>query len=555
MFSTRFLIDHPRFAIVLATVMALAGILAAAQLPVEQYPDVAPPQVFVSTNYLGADAATLANTVAAPLEDAVNGVDGMIYMNSTSSNNGDYKLFVTFETGTDPDMAIVRVQNRVSQVTPQLPAEVIAQGITVETSFSNQLGFFSLKSPNGTYDEAALMNYAYSNLRDPIKRVHGMGNVQVYGSKYSIRVWLDPVRISSLGLSIDDVAAAIKSQNKQASIGSVGSMPADTDQPLVYTLKTTGRLSSVRDFENIIVCTTEQGGLVKLRDISRIELGSESYSMHSKVDGAPSAMVSMAQASGSNALEVMEGAKKTIAELSRELPEDMEITINYDSTLYVTATIREILETLVLTFMLVVLVCYLFLQDWRVTTVPIAAIPISLMAAFIGLAAVRYTINTLSLFGIVLVIGTVVDDAIVVVERVTYIMERDKCSPEAATMQAMKDVTAPMAATTLVFLAIFVPVAFMKGITGQIYKQFAVTISFAVVFSLIVALTLSPVMCAHMLREVKPARRGPLKWFNTALTKATTGYVSGAVWLARRTLVTLIILAAVIGTCFHLYRT
>ena len=555
MFSTKFLIDHPRFAIVLATVMALAGILAALQLPVEQYPNVTPPQIRVYTTYLGADAVTLANTVATPLEDSVNGVDGMIYMNSTSSNTGDYQLYVTFETGTDPDMALVRVQNRVSQITPQLPAEVVAQGITVETSFSNSLGFFSLRSPNGTYDEAALMNYAYSNLRDPIKRVHGMGDVQVYGSKYSIRVWLDPVRISALGLSIDDVSNAILSQNKQASIGSVGAMPADTDQPLVYTLQTRGRLSSVRDFEDIIVRTTDQGGLVKLRDISRIELGSESYSMHSRVDTAPAAMLSMSQASGSNALDVMKGAKKTIEELSRQLPEDMEITINYDSTLYVTETIKEILTTLVLTFMLVVLVCYLFLQNWRVTMVPIAAIPISLMAAFIGLAAVRYTINTLSLFGIVLVIGTVVDDAIVVVERVTYIMERDKCSPRAATMQAMKDVTAPMAATTLVFLAIFVPVAFMRGITGEIYKQFAVTSSFAVVFSLIVALTLSPVMCAHMLREIKPARRGPLKWFNSALTGATKGYVGGAVWLARHTLITLVMLAAVIGSCLYIYRT
>ena len=479
----------------------------------------------------------------------------MIYMNSTSNNNGEYSLSVTFATGTDPDMALVRVQNRISQVTPQLPSEVTDQGITVETSFSDTLGFLGLISPNGTHGELELMNYAYSNIRNTLKRVPGMGDVQVFGAKYSIRIWLDPARVASLGLSISDVATAIQSQNKQASIGSIGATPgSDIDSPLVYSLQTRGRLSDVKGFENIIVRTTEQGGLVKLRDIARIELGAESYNTSATLDGAPTAMIMMSQSSGSNALNVMSGAREAIAQLSANMPNDMRLDVQYDSTEYVKETIKEILMTLILTFSLVVGVCYLFLQEWRTTLVPVAAIPVSLLATFAALLGMGYSINILSLFGLVLVIGTVVDDAIVVVERVQFVMERDKCDPKTATVQAMKDVTGPMAATTLVFLAIFVPVGFMTGITGQIYKQFAVTIGFSVCFSLIVALTLSPAMCAHMLRETQPSARGPLRWFNSTLTRTTRGYVGGAVWLAKRTVISLTLLAAVIGACWVIVK-
>lgn len=540
---------------VICILLGFAGVIAAFTLPIAQYPDVTPPQIRVNTTYRGADAATIANTVGVPLEEMVNGVEGMIYMNSTSSNNGDYTLYVTFATGTDPDMALVRVQNRISQVTPQLPAEVVDEGITVVTAFSDTLGLLSLSSPNGTYSELELNDYAHSNIKNQMKRVYGMGEVVVFGSKYSIRVWLDPARIAALGLSTDDVAAAIQSQNRQASIGSVGATPGNEGTPFVYSLKTKGRLSDVRDFENIIVRTTAQGGLVKLRDVARIELGSESYNLNSTQNGAAAAAMMLSQAAGSNALDVMRGVKKTVAQIEEALPEDMALSLPYDSTLYVQATIREILMTLVLTFILVVLVCYLFLQDWRVTLVPVAAIPISLLATFMGLAALGYSINILSLFGLVLVIGTVVDNAIVVVERVLFVMDRDQCSPLEATIQAMVDVTGPMVATTLVFLAIFVPVGFMSGITGQIYKQFAVTISFAVVFSLVVALTLSPAMCAYLLRQVKPAQRGPLRWFNITLAKATRGYVAGSVWLARRTVVSLCALAAVSAACWLVTAT
>ena len=543
---SEFFIKRPRFAMVIAIVLAFAGLISAFRLPVAQYPDVTPPQISVQATYRGADASTLANTVAAPLEEQINGVDGMIYMSSASDNSGNYELTITFDMGTDPDMALVKVQNRVQQATPLLPSAVTAEGITVESRFSDTLGFVGLISPHGTKDGSFLTDYAENNVKNVFKRVPGLGDCKVFGAKYSIRIWLDPERIASLGLSINDVASAITSQNKQASIGSIGTAPAKTGQPLVYSLKTRGRLNSVSEFENIILRTTAQGGLVKLKDVSRIELGSESYAFDATFNGKPAAMMLLTQSSGSNALDVMAGVKSTIDELSRQLPNDTQFVVGYDSTEYVTATIKEIIMTLFITFSLVVLVCYLFLQDLRVTMVPVAAIPISLLATFTGLSMLGYSINILSLFGLVLVIGTVVDDAIIVVERVLFVMDRDHCDPETATIKAMKDVTGPMVATTLVFLAIFVPVGFMAGITGQIYRQFAVTISFSVIFSLVVALTLSPAMCAHLLKKVHPTEHGPLKWFNSMLAVSTKKYVSGSVWIAKRKVLTMVMLAAVI---------
>ena len=553
MFS-KFFIDRPRFAMVIAVVLALAGIISAVNLPVKQYPDVAPPQIQVWASYPGADAETLANTVGVPLEEALNGVDDMIYMSSTSSNTGSYSLTITFRTGTDPDMALVKVQNRVQQASPLLPSEVTSRGITTEARFSDILGFLALISPNGTRDALFLTDYAYNNVSNALKRVPGLGDVEVLGAKYSIRVWLDPERLASLGLSTSDVAQAITSQNRQASLGSIGSAPGNEATPLVYTLTTMGRLGTVRQFENVVVKTTADGGLVKLKDLSRIELGSESYTFQADVNQMPSALMSLAQAADSNALDAMKATEKALAELTKSLPSDTEFLIGYDSTDYVRETIHEILFTLVLTFSLVVLVCYVFLQDWRVTLVPVMAIPISLLATFNGLILLGFSINILTLFAFVLVIGTVVDDAIIVVERVLYIMERDGVSSVDATAQAMRDVTGPMTATTLVFLAIFVPVAFMSGITGEIYRQFAVTVSFAVVFSLVVALTLSPAMCAHMLHGVRPKERGPLAWFNRLVARASKGYVAGSIWIARRTLVTLAFLGLIMAASFLIMR-
>lgn len=553
MFS-RFFIDRPRFAIVISCILMIAGVISATRLAVKQYPDVAPPQIQVHATYPGADAETLINSVASPLEEAINGVDGMIYMNSTSSNSGYYSLTVTFKTGTDPDMALVKVQNRVQQATPLLPSEVTQRGLTTSTSFSDTLGFFALSSPNGTRDELFLSDYANNNIANVLRRVPGMGDIRLFGAKYSIRIWLDPERLAALGIAPTDVANAIRSQNRQASLGAIGASPGDANSPLVYTLTTKGRLGSVRQFEDVIVKTAPSGGTVKLKDVSRIELGSEAYNIDAAANNAPSAVMALSQASDSNAIDVMNATKKEIARLEKNLPEDVAFILAYDSTDYVKATILEIVETLLLTFSLVVLVCYLFLQDWRVTLIPVAAIPISLIATFTGLAVLGFSINILSLFGLVLVIGTVVDDAIIVVERVLFIMDRDRCDSVSATIQAMKDVTGPMTATTLVFLAIFVPVAFMAGMTGVIYRQFAVTISFSVVFSLIVALTLSPAMCAHMLRDVKPKTGGFLGWFNRTIVRGTKGYVAGSMWIARKTLVTVLLLAAVAGASYLIMK-
>lgn len=554
MFS-KFFIERPRFAMVIAALMMFTGLIVMVSLPVEQYPNVTPPQIQVRANYRGAAAEVVANTVAAPLEELVNGVDGMIYMNSTSGNDGSYSLTVTFETGTDPDMALVKVQNRVQQATPLLPKEVVAEGVTVSSFFSDTLGFVALISPNGTHSSLELNDFANANIKNLLKRVPGMGDCQVFGAKYSIRIWLDPQRIASLGLSITDVATAITSQNRQASIGSIGGAPGNEDNLIVYSLTTKGRLESVADFENIILRTADNGSLVKIKDIARVELGAETYSMAALMDGKPAAMMLLNQTAGSNAVQVMNRARQQIEEISKTLPEDMEFIVTYDSTAYVRATMKEIFFTLILTFLLVVFVCYLFLQEWRVTLVPVAAIPTSLLATFVGLGALGYSINILTLFGIVLVIGTVVDDAIVVVERVQFLMDRDGSSPKEATEQAMIDITGPMVATTLVFLAIFVPVAFMSGITGIIYRQFAVTISFAVTASLVVALTLSPAMCAHILTKAKPKeKKGPLHWFNVTLEKSTNKYVSGATYLGRRSLVTVLCLLLVVFSAFMIVK-
>jgi The (Largely Gram-negative Bacterial) Hydrophobe/Amphiphile Efflux-1 (HAE1) Family len=549
MFS-KFFIERPRFAIVISFILMIAGGIAAMNLAVLQYPNISPPQIYVGAEFPGADAETLAKTVGIPLEEAVNGVDGMIYMSSTSSNTGRYALTITFETGTDPDIALVKVQNRIQQATPLLPQEVAAYGINADISFSDNLGFVAFVSPNRTKDELFLNEYVLSNVSNRLKRVPGMGKVDVYGAKYSIRVWLDPERLASMGLSVSDVAAAITSQNRQASIGSIGGAPGKDDSSLVYSLTTTGRLSSTKEFEEVILRTTAEGGHVRLKDVATVELGAESYNMLSNVGNAPSSLMALSQAAGSNALDVMRATKAALAEMERTLPEDTAFLLVYDSTEFVVETIKEILTTLLITFALVVLVCYLFFQNWRVTLVPVAAIPISLLATFIGLLAMGFSINILTLFGLVLVVGTVVDNAIIVVERVMFIMERDGKNSFAATYQAMKDVTGPMTATTLVFLAIFVPVAFMGGITGEIYRQFAVTVSFSVVSSLIVALTLSPAMCAYLLHkgQIKPGRL--FAWFTRAIETSANAYVKGSMMIARKTIVTLTLFAVIVAGCW-----
>ena len=553
--SAKFFITRPRFAIVISLVLMIAGALCASSLPIKQYPDIAPPQIMVIANYPGADAQTVANTVGIPIEEAVNGVENMLYMSSTSSNNGTYSLSIVFETGTNPDTALIKVQNKVQQTTSQLPSEVTAMGIRVVVTMSNMLGFVALTSPNGTRSELFMTDYVISNVQNRFKRIPGMGDVSVMGAKYSLRVWADPDKLSALGLSIGEVYSAIRAQNAQAALGSIGTSPAyGQDTPIVYSIITKGRLSDAEEFGEIILKHNEAGALVKLKDVARIELGAESYTMNSTYMGRPCAMIMLSQGADANALDVMAGVKTAIEEMSRFLPEDLEFVTVYDSTDFVKVSIREILETLALTFGLVVFVCYLFLQNWRVTLVPSAAIPVSLMATFISLAVLGYSINTFTLFGLVLVIGTVVDDAIVVVERVLYIMETENLPAPEATERAMRDVSGPMIATTLVFLAIFVPVAFMGGITGEIYRQFGVTMSFAVVCSTTVAFTLSPAMCAGLLSGIKPKTRGPLAWFNKLLEASTSGFVRVSVLIAKSFIVLLLCLGAVCAASLYIMK-
>ena len=544
---SRIFIERPRFAGVISIVLVLAGALSLMRLPIAMYPEITPPQIEVRANYPGASAQVVSDAVASPIEDEVNGVEGMIYMSSQCSNTGEYSLTVTFEVGTDPDIAQVKVQNRIQQATPRLPSEVTNMGISVTSRSSSMLGFMIVRSPNNTYDQQYISDYTYRYIVKPLQRIDGVGSATVYAPKYSMRVWVDADRASSMNLSSDDIIDAIRSQNIQASVGSIGTSPGDNNQQITYTLITKGRLNTVEEFENIVVSTNSNGAVVKLKDVARVELGADSYLFSAKYQGQSAVPIGISQTPGTNALDAMADIENTIAELSKDFPDDLVCQMAYDSTDYVQASIDEIVSTLLLTFGLVVFVCYLFLQDWRATIIPSITIPVSLLATFAVLMALGYSINALTLFALVLAIGLVVDDAIVVVERVLHIMEEENLEHKAATIKAMQQITGAVIATTLVLLAIFVPVGFIPGITGKIYQQFAVTISTAVLFSSINALTLSPALCATLLRPTKLFKHGPFGWFNNMLDITRNGYVAGTLWLARRfALVIFIVIAFVL---------
>ncbi len=545
MFS-KFFIERPRFAIVIAIVMVLAGVISVFSLPISLYPQITPPEVDVTATYTGASAEVVANTVGIPIEQEVNGVEDMLYMSSTSSNTGMYRLSVNFEVGTDPDMAQVKVQNRVQQALNKLPTEVQQYGISVKRRSSDTLGFLVARSPNGTHDRSFMSNYIENNVKNNLARLYGVGEVSVYAAPLSMRVWLDADKIAALNIPVSAVRAAISSQNVQPSLGSVGSMPGDEGQQMVYTLETKGRLNEARDFENIIVRTEENGGLVKLKDIARVEIGSENYTFKSEINGTPSVAIGLNTLSGANAIDAMKAVKAELKRLEQFFPEDFTIEVFFDATDYIIASIKEVVETLLLTFVLVVGVCYLFLQDWRSTLVPSITIPVSLLATFAVMLALGYSLNILTLFGLVLAIGLVVDDAIVVVERVLTLMEQENLSPKEAAIKAMEQVSSAIVATTLVLLAIFVPIAFIGGITGKIYQQFAISISFAVSFSSLNALTLSPALCATILKPLKPAQKGPLLWFNKIVDKSRNKYLAVVGYIARK----ISVIALILGLLF-----
>ncbi|MBR1914881.1 MAG: efflux RND transporter permease subunit [Alphaproteobacteria bacterium] len=542
MFS-KFFIERPRFAIVIAIVMSLGGLIALFSLPISLYPQITPPEVNVTANYTGASAEVVANTIGIPIEQEVNGVEDMLYMSSTSSNSGSYRLAVSFEVGTDPDMAQVKVQNRVQQAMSKLPTEVQQYGISVKRRSSDILGFLVVRSPNGTHDRQFLSNYVENNVKNNLARLYGVGEVSVYASPLSMRVWLDADKIAALNIPVSTVRAAISSQNYQPSLGSVGSMPGDDGQQMIYTLETQGRLNEAKDFENIIIRTQEDGGLVKLKDIAKVEIGYEHYSFKSEVDGATSISIGLNTLSGANAIDAMKAVRAELKRLEAFYPEDFTIDVFFDATDYIKASIEEVTLTLLLTFVLVVFVCYIFLQDWRSTLVPSITIPVSLLATFAVMLALGYSLNILTLFGLVLAIGLVVDDAIVVVERVLTLMDEEKLSPKEAAKKAMEQVSSAIVATTLVLLAIFVPIAFIGGITGKIYQQFAISISFAVSFSSLNALTLSPALCATILKPLKPATKGPLLWFNKIVDKSRNKYLAVVGYIARKISFIVMILA------------
>lgn len=495
-------IRRPRFAFVISAVIMLAGFIAMQVIPVAQFPDITPPQVNVSASYPGASAEVVNDTVAIPIEEQVNGVENMLYMSSTSDNNGGYSLTVTFEIGTDPDIAAVNVQNRVSLAEPKLPDEVRRNGISVTKQSSSFLMVIGVVSPNKTHDPLYLSNYTNINVVDALARVDGVGKAALFGPlDYAMRIWLDPDRMSNMQISVDDVTAALRDQNVQASVGQIGSPPLAGNPAHQYSLHARGRLKTVKEFEDIIVKTGPVDSLVKIKDIATVELGSQSYASFSELNEAPSANIGIYLLPGANALQVATDIKARMIEIGKTFPEDMEYHIPYDTTLFVKATVQEVVKTLFFTFTLVVLVTFAFLGDWRATLIPTLAIPVSLVGTFAVLLALGFTTNTITLFALILAIGLVVDDAIIVVENVSRLMNEKNMPPVEAAIQSMREISAPIVATTLVILAVFVPVAFLPGIEGRLYQQFAVTISASVVISSIVALTLSPALCSLILRK------------------------------------------------------
>ncbi len=542
----KFFINRPRFAVVISLVLCLAGAIALKNLPIALYPEITPPEVVVSARYPGASAEVIAKTVGIPLESAVNGVEDMLYMSSDSAD-GSYRLTVTFKTGVDPDIAQVKVQNRVSQATPLLPAEVTRQGITVMRMSSNILGFLSFTSPDGSLSTLEISDYLNNNLQKNLSRITGVGEARVFGAAKSMRVWLDSDKMAALDISIADVKNAIATQNYQPSLGKIGARPNDGAVLTVYALQTDGRLNNAQDFQNIIVRTDTQGGLVRLSDIAKVEEGQESYSIAGSFNGTPSVPLMMNLSSGANALETMKAVRAELKRLEPFFPKGLAYEFSIDTTDFINASVEEVVFTLLLTFVLVVIVCYVFLQDWRATLVPAATIPVSLLGTFAVMMALGYSINMFTLFALVLAIGLVVDDAICVVERVIVLMNREKQPAKHAAEQAMEELSSALIATTLVLLAIFVPITFMGGITGKIYTQFAVTISVAVCFSTLNALSLSPAICATMLKPVKETNLFFLRWFNVLVQKGSRGYRKVVRKLARKFIIFLLFMGFVLA--------
>jgi HAE1 family hydrophobic/amphiphilic exporter-1 len=526
---SEFFVRRPIVAIVIAILTTLIGAVCILVLPVAQYPQIAPPEIQVQTHYTGADALTVEQSVAAPIEQQMSGVDNMNYMYSINASSGDIRLIVDFDVATDPNIDQVLTQLRVSQAQSQLPAEVNAFGVTVKKSTTAPLMLIGLYSPNKTYDNIFLANYGYINLVDQLTRVPGISNVQVFGAgQYAMRLWVKPDQLAKLAITVPDIISAVQKQNTVNPAGQIGGEPIPSGQAFTYTVRAQGRLQTPEEFGNIVVRANPDGSFVRVKDIARIELGAQTYNLRSRLNGQPSAILALYQLPGTNALKAAQGVRKLMEQAKQRFPPDMDYAVSLDQTLSVTEGLHDIIKTLFAALALVILVVYIFLQNWRATLIPLCAVPVSLVGTFVLFPLFGFSINSLSLFGLVLAIGLVVDDAIVVVEAVERHIE-EGMSPRDATLQAMREVSGPVIGIALVLSAVFIPTAFLPGITGRLYQQFALTIAISVILSAFNALSLSPALSALLLRPRKKTR-GPLGWlfdrFNRVFGSATHGYVN-----------------------------